>query len=1846
MTFSVRPSLLRPLTVLGWLACLWLTRASEPQFQSSYDLAFDPASGDTSPALRVFGRQANDGLGRVVRSGDLNGDGLTDLIIASASAGADAGRPNAGRVWIWFGGEELLGNRDAAGLAGSPPDITVLGAEASDFLTAGGALTVADVNGDGIGDLLLGAYGADGPGNSRNDAGEAYILFGRETFPATIDLSLMGEGGADVTILGASASDSLTSGGAITSADVNGDGLTDLLLGAFQGDGPNDSRGDAGEAYVIYGRENFATVLDLTQQGEEGASVTLHGAHAGERLSYDGTIRTGDINADGIPDLLLGATPADGPGGERPSAGRIYVVFGRPGLPPVLDLQVQGSSGASLTIYGASENDLIASGAALLAADVNGDGIDDLLIGTPGGDGPGETRKGGDADKGAGEVYIVFGRPFFGPELDLAIQGENGANVTIYGASVGDNLSSGGALAAGDVNKDGLADLLIGAGLADGPNDTRFETGEAYIIYGRATFPTVLDLAIQGAGGADVTIYGASINDNLALGGTGGGVALADLDRDGRSDLLLSAFNADGPAEERSNAGEVYVIFGRADLPVTLDLSTPDTADVTVYGANPGDQLTTERAIFAGDISGDGVPDLILGTANGDGPAEARPNAGEVCVVLGIGVPIIGPEIGVQQPVGTPLADGGGRYFGAVLLNNIGTRTFTVLNHGTEALTGLEVMISGADADDFQSDRTHLPAVLQPGEAGTFTITFQPTTLGAHLAALQILSDDEDESPYDIRLTGIGAAPELVIEQPAGTPLASGFARDYGEVATGYTKTLNFTLKNIGTADLDGLAASLAGSEATDYSFPSLASNTLPPGQSMTVAVTFAPADFGARNGELRVISSVSPDVPYVIHLNGTGVPPAPEIALRQPAATELQSGEARSFGSVSLGGSGNLSFRLDNTGTAALSGLILTTNGDHAGDFTPSAATLPDLAPGTSANFTLTFTPSTRGARSADLHIASNDADETPFVVPLSGTGVNPEIAVEQFDEPDNLALTSGDERAFPATPMGSQSSFLFIVKNTGDDTLTGLALSQIGPHTGDFPIVTAGFDTSLPPGQSTSFSVIFTPLATGTRSTTLRLASNDADENPYLIHFTGLGTAPVITVEEPVGNALAYNAAVTFDPVLMEATGAARSFTVRNTGGAPLAGLTVAFTATSPHKSEFVLVPPAVTSLQPGASTSFSVAFSPDFAGSKSATVRLSSSFPTSGANIMQVNLSAVGLPLQPLYGQALASRLAIASTELRLDPLITGADPKIYRWRKNGKELRTATTGLLFKSLKTSDAGVYQQTVTNTYSSATSNNLWLAVAAKPPATAAVKLNGNLTLTCKVTLPPGTSATYQWLHKGEPVAAGQGVSGAGTKTLKITGIQTERAGVYTCQVTVATPDGSFQGTQGDTNVVVVEAPPELQPFSFTDARVSQDITGLQIPCLKNPAKFAAAGLPPGVKIDPLTGILYGKPTAARHVKGALVPYQVKITVSNLAGKVVSPLLPWTIHPLPEGAAGVFSGVLGRSDPVNGGLGGTVLLTLTQTGACSGKLQLGTTSHAFKSSLDVPDGDGNPTLSFSIPRKAPLAPLTVTHAVLDLDSGSLDGELGGDGDSPLATLSAWRRASQTIAGVYNAALIPGEEVFDNNTCPQGEGWATFKVSAKATGTWAGRLADGSSFTHAAHLGADGRASLFALLQNKTGSLLGSTLLSAGSGDLDGLAVDWFIRAPATPRKTGTYRNGIPLHALELLGGPYTPPAAGARLLTFIGGGLDEDLVLPLEISATLKILMPANAQAAVLTPFQAKTGLFGGSFLHGGRKAVLSGLLVPRLQGGRGYFLLPGTPAPGEKSAPSWSGTLHLTTP
>jgi len=119
----------------------------------------------------------------------------------------------------------------------------------------------------------------------------------------------------------------------------------------------------------------------------------------------------------------------------------------------------------------------------------------------------------------------------------------------------------------------------------------------------------------------------------------------------------------------------------------------------------------------------------------------------------------------------------------------------------------------------------------------------------------------------------------------------------------------------------------------------------------------------------------------------------APEIAVEQPAGTDLTDGGATiSFGSVNAGSSdAPLSFTVRNTGNADLTGLSLAKTGTHNADYTFGSLGSTTLAPGTSTTFTVTFTPGAPGTRTAAIQIASNDANENPFDINLTGTGIGP---------------------------------------------------------------------------------------------------------------------------------------------------------------------------------------------------------------------------------------------------------------------------------------------------------------------------------------------------------------------------------------------------------------------------------------------------------------------------------------------------------------------------------------------------------------------------------------------------------------------------------------------------------------------------------------------------------------------------------------------------------------------------------------------------------------------------------------------------------------------------------------
>lgn len=362
----------------------------------------------------------------------------------------------------------------------------------------------------------------------------------------------------------------------------------------------------------------------------------------------------GDLDGDGFDDVLITAP------GAFDQKGAMVVVFGGQALPSVLDVRSLGFYG--MTIVGVDPGD--GTGVTASAAgDVNGDGFDDMIIGAPYAASIGNTRY------QAGETYIIYGDSNLPQFLDLFFLGDQG--MVIFGANPGDN--SGSAVSsAGDVDRDGFDDILIGAAHADGEGNGRNSSGEAYLIYGGNSLPFAIDLLDLGSDG--VAIYGVSNYDSLGYAVSSAG----DIDGDGFDDIVLGAEFADGLSGFRQNSGETYVIFGGTGLPTTIDLADLGGLGFTIFGAETNDYSGTAVS-SAGDFDGDGFADFILTAPFADAPDDTQTNAGESYLIFG------GPGVGSD-----------------IDLNSLGGLASTLYGAQSADRSGMSVHLAGdINADGF-----------------------------------------------------------------------------------------------------------------------------------------------------------------------------------------------------------------------------------------------------------------------------------------------------------------------------------------------------------------------------------------------------------------------------------------------------------------------------------------------------------------------------------------------------------------------------------------------------------------------------------------------------------------------------------------------------------------------------------------------------------------------------------------------------------------------------------------------------------------------------------------------------------------------------------------------------------------------------------------------------------------------------------------------------------------------------------------------------------------------------------------------------------------------------------------
>ena len=369
-------------------------------------------------------------------------------------------------------------------------------------------------------------------------------------------------------------------------ADFSGDGIADFAVGARFADRPGAD--DAGAVYIVFGADEPPSAVDFATSEQD---VTVLGPAEGAGLGLSAA--AGDLNGDGDADLIV-AAPFNA--AENAPHGSLYIIFGPLEAGASFDL---AQDEADVTIHGATTGGLF--GDSLATGDFNGDGTIDLAAGAPF---AAEDSSGGEM---VGAVYLFLGRPSWPATLASA-----DADSVIYGRDELDEL--GDFVSAGDLNGDGVTDLIATAEAADGPGNSRAVAGEVLIFYGRPDFERS-----YGPGDEDVLIYGARENDTLGF-----STAAGDLNGDGVDDLAMSARLAAAEGVER--AGVVWALYGGSDLPEEIDTASPPDFLAAIGGAARGDLLATSMTIA--DLSSDGTSELILGGSFAD--ARGRSDAGSL----------------------------------------------------------------------------------------------------------------------------------------------------------------------------------------------------------------------------------------------------------------------------------------------------------------------------------------------------------------------------------------------------------------------------------------------------------------------------------------------------------------------------------------------------------------------------------------------------------------------------------------------------------------------------------------------------------------------------------------------------------------------------------------------------------------------------------------------------------------------------------------------------------------------------------------------------------------------------------------------------------------------------------------------------------------------------------------------------------------------------------------------------------------------------------------------------------------------------------------------------------------
>ena len=644
-----------------------------------------------------------------------------------------------------------------------------------------------------------------------------------------------------------------------------------------------------------------------------------------------------------------------------------------------------------------------------------------------------------------------------------------------------------------------------------------------------------------------------------------------------------------GPVVVGSSVQATEYIYNPTNSSVTVSNATTSTADYQIVSPSFPVTVATHKTIalvvsYTPSTAGRSSATILISS-----------NATEPSLTL----PASGQGIAGGKLVVTPANVN----FGNVPVGKSQSQAASFTNSGSTSVTVSQVAPSSSD---FAVAGLTLPATLAAGKSINFQVVFTPRAKGARNGNISASATASMASPFSPLTARSASQPAAASESEVATIALAGVGTQtsgsdttlgeitaapaslsFGSPVIGSPQSKPLVITNAGTASVIVSQATATGSGYV-LSGPSLPV-TLAGGQSASFSVTLTPVSAGNDSGSVAIVSNAS-DSSLNVALSATAVTPGVLTVSSNPV----------SFGTVTVGSSQKTTATVTNSGGSSVTLTQTTVTGKG---FTMNSMGMPmTLSPNQSTSVTITCAPQSAGSLTGSLSIAS-DASNNNVAVPLTATAVA------------TSALTMNPSSvSFGSVPSGSSQSLPVTLTNNGGSSVTATQAAFSG----------SGYSTSglnlpltLQAGQSAAFNIVFAPQSAGTDNFTLSIASNAS--NPSLtVSVSGTATATAALT--------ATSAALSFGKVTVGTTQTLPE-TLNNSGGAAITITQVA--AGAGYTVSGLNLP---LTLNAGQSTSFSVAFTPQSAGSSTVNLAITNNgpnatfaIPLSGTGIAAGSLSA---------------------------------------------------------------------------------------------------------------------------------------------------------------------------------------------------------------------------------------------------------------------------------------------------------------------------------------------------------------------------------------------------------------------------------------------------------------------------------------------------------------------------------------------------------------------------------------------------------------------------------------------